>query len=353
MNGTYNVFIKNRRLEYNFNLNSKVTVIRGDSASGKTTLHNMVSDYLLDMESSNIEVDITPHCNIVAYNSVFWDRGVRPDNSIVFIDEHFKYLSDHEFNSFLNTSNNYFVITDRDDTGNVDYGVKDIYELHTSQKYATLHRKYTNYFDIIEDVKNPGVLLSIDQIDTIITEGSKLGCDFYEHLYNKNTISAYNNVKIEEKIRKNIDNNLFVVVDGSAFGKFIQAIDILVSEHPNIHLFAPESFEYLLLKANILERTKLTESMYYNNILVSDILNAPEDYIDITKYTREQYYTAILKQCMAKTKHPYNKATKDAFYHSPKLLSDARKIIPIQVNNFSKNLKKSSKDKTKKMNLKF
>lgn len=351
MNGIYNIFIKNRRLEYNFNLNSKVTIIRGNSASGKTTLHNIISDYLLDSESSNIDISITPQCNIIAYDSVFWDRGDRPDNSIVFIDEHFRYLNDHEFNRFLNTSNNYFVITDRDDTGNIDYGIKDIYELHTSQKYATIFRRYSNYFDIIKDIDNPGTLLSINKINTIITEDSKLGCDFYKHLYGKNTVSAYNNVQIEDKIKENIDDNLFVVVDGSAFGKFIQSVDILVNENENIHLFAPESFEYLLLKSNILKRVNLDEAMYYNDVHIDDILEAPENYIDITRYTREQYYTEILNKCMAKTRHPYSKSTKDTFYFSPKLLSDARKIIPIKVDNFLENTVKLSKDGIKKMSL--
>lgn len=351
MDGTYNLFIKNRRLEYNFNLNSKFTIIRGDSASGKTTLHNIISNYLIDSESSNIDISITPRCDIIAYNSIFWDCGVKPDNSIVFIDEHFRYLSDPEFNRFLNTSNNYFVITDRDDTVNIDYSIKDIYELHTSQKCVTTFRKYSNYFDIINDIANPGASISINKIDTIITEDSKLGCDFYKHLYGKNTISAYNNTQIENKIKENIDDDLLVVVDGSAFGKFMQSVDILVNENENIHLFAPESFEYLLLKSNILKRANLDEAMYYNNVHIDNILEAPENYIDITRYTREQYYTEILNKCMAKTRHPYSKSTKDAFYFSTKLLSDARKIIPIKVDNFLENPVKLSEDEVKKMSL--
>ena len=42
MKGKYKVVVKNNRLHYEFEIKRNITIIRGDSATGKTTLINML-----------------------------------------------------------------------------------------------------------------------------------------------------------------------------------------------------------------------------------------------------------------------------------------------------------------------
>lgn len=45
MKGEYRVFVQNRRVRYGFVIHRNITVIKGDSATGKTTLVNMIQEY--------------------------------------------------------------------------------------------------------------------------------------------------------------------------------------------------------------------------------------------------------------------------------------------------------------------
>ena len=42
MRGKYRVVVKNKRLHYEFEIKRNITIIKGDSATGKTTLINMI-----------------------------------------------------------------------------------------------------------------------------------------------------------------------------------------------------------------------------------------------------------------------------------------------------------------------
>lgn len=48
MRGTYEIRVENRRMQYKFTVRRNITVIRGDSATGKTTLVLSVSEPLLN-----------------------------------------------------------------------------------------------------------------------------------------------------------------------------------------------------------------------------------------------------------------------------------------------------------------
>ena len=45
MRGTHRVAVRNRRVQFTLELERNITVIRGDSATGKTTLMGMLRDY--------------------------------------------------------------------------------------------------------------------------------------------------------------------------------------------------------------------------------------------------------------------------------------------------------------------
>ena len=46
MKGKHRIIVSTKRLKYDFELRRNLTVIRGDSATGKTTLVDMIRDYV-------------------------------------------------------------------------------------------------------------------------------------------------------------------------------------------------------------------------------------------------------------------------------------------------------------------
>ena len=45
MKGNYEIIVKNARIQYKFTLERNITVLKGDSATGKTTLIDMISAF--------------------------------------------------------------------------------------------------------------------------------------------------------------------------------------------------------------------------------------------------------------------------------------------------------------------
>ena len=51
MNGSFHVIVQNRYLKYEFDIRRNLTIIKGDSATGKTTLVEMIREARLDARS--------------------------------------------------------------------------------------------------------------------------------------------------------------------------------------------------------------------------------------------------------------------------------------------------------------
>ena len=58
MKGKYEVIVQNRRLQYKFTINRNITVLRGDSATGKTTLIDMIAAYQQNGAASGITMSV-------------------------------------------------------------------------------------------------------------------------------------------------------------------------------------------------------------------------------------------------------------------------------------------------------
>ena len=56
MKGKYSILVQNNRLRYEFTIYRNITIIRGDSATGKTTLLELLAAYYRDGESSGVIV---------------------------------------------------------------------------------------------------------------------------------------------------------------------------------------------------------------------------------------------------------------------------------------------------------
>lgn len=59
MKGQHRIVIRNKRIQYDFVLKRNLTVIRGDSATGKTTLIDMVREFV------KTEKPVASLCNVI------------------------------------------------------------------------------------------------------------------------------------------------------------------------------------------------------------------------------------------------------------------------------------------------
>ena len=64
MKGIHRVVIQNKRIRYDFELRRNLTVLRGDSATGKTTLIEMIQEFINNGEDSSIELRCDKSCYV-------------------------------------------------------------------------------------------------------------------------------------------------------------------------------------------------------------------------------------------------------------------------------------------------
>lgn len=66
MKGNIRIVISTKKLHYELNLRRNITIIQGDSASGKTTLIQILSDYLSGRIGPGTEVVCDKKCAILS-----------------------------------------------------------------------------------------------------------------------------------------------------------------------------------------------------------------------------------------------------------------------------------------------
>lgn len=86
MRGKHRIIIQNNRLHYEFEIKRNITIIQGDSATGKTTLINMLRQVENLGDSSGIDVISDVPCRILEGRN--WKILLENmSGNIIFIDE--------------------------------------------------------------------------------------------------------------------------------------------------------------------------------------------------------------------------------------------------------------------------
>ena len=133
MKGKYSILVQNNRLRYEFTIYRNITIIRGDSATGKTTLLDLLAAYYRDGESRGVIVRCEVPCVVIG--GQHWRESLAPiHGSIVFIDECNSFVKSEDFAISIKESDNYFVIITRNDLPNLPYSVNEIYGIRQSNK---------------------------------------------------------------------------------------------------------------------------------------------------------------------------------------------------------------------------
>ena len=147
MRGRHALRIQSAHLRYDLEFSRNVTVIQGNSATGKTTLVDMVQEYLLNGSDTGISLVCDCPCRVVA-GSTWREQLATINDSIVFIDEGNRFVSSVDFAQAVRGSGNYFVIVTREALDNLPYSVTEIYGIKSSGKYGSLEPVYHEMYRI-------------------------------------------------------------------------------------------------------------------------------------------------------------------------------------------------------------
>lgn len=242
MKGKIKIVVSTKRLRYELNLRRNITIIQGDSASGKTTLIQILSDYLSGRTGPGTEVVCNRKCAVLSgdmENALIQLRLL--SNAVVFVDEQEKFLHTKAFARAVLTSDCYFVLITRDGLNMLPYSVNEIYYL-----------------------KNSGY------------------------------------------------------VDGAAFGADMQSAMHAIEVNPGSYVWAPESFEYLILHSGIIQAEGI------HNLLAN-----PADFIESSEYSSwERFFTQLLEDLTRNSIYAYNKKKLNPNYLTKGNIDKIKKLLP-------------------------
>ena len=322
MKGRHHIVIESGNLKYEFEIKRNITVILGESATGKTTLIDLLNESGRRKRSGAVRIQSDVPCAVYLAGEDNWEYELRGlSGNIVFFDEDYRFIFTKEFAKFVSTADNYFVFITRKPLKNLPYSINEIYGIRTTGKYHFPEQVYQEFYPIYrEDI----VLKAGDAKLMVLVEDKESGYEFYKKLAkHEEVISAEGNASVFPKmIESSLDNRLLVIADGAAFGAYIDTVVRYAEMKGNIGLFFPESFEWMVLKSNILGDSDIDK-----------ILRNPEDYIDSSQYISwERYFTSLLIERTKDNEYMrYSKTKLSGFYLTDGSVGKISGVIPEEI----------------------
>jgi hypothetical protein len=204
MKGSYNFKVKSKKTLFEFTVKRNITIIKGDSASGKTTLLHMLYEYLRVGKE------------------------------------------------------NYFVLVTRSPLKMLPYSVHEIYKIITSGKHTDVRESYHELSELYSNYPD----VTNNKMNYVLSEDSNSGYQFFCKLFDKSeVISANGNGNIIYEIQKIGSGDILVIVDGAAFGAQIEnCLEFFESMNTQrVSIWWPESFEFLILSSGLFETESLNK----------------------------------------------------------------------------------------------
>ncbi|MBR6897300.1 MAG: hypothetical protein IKN24_03935 [Lachnospiraceae bacterium] len=150
MIGKYDIELYNNRVHYFLTVKRNITILQGNSATGKTELIRLIQQYENLGDSSGITLICNAQCRVLM--GADWElRLASMHDNIIFIDETAAFLRSKNFAEMVRGLDNYFVIVTRDSLSELPYSVEEIYGLRNvsdSQKYKTYKRVYNEMYKL-------------------------------------------------------------------------------------------------------------------------------------------------------------------------------------------------------------
>lgn len=304
MRGVHDVVVRNNKVQIKITVSRNLTILQGKSATGKTTLLELIAAYDELGANSGVVINCDVPCKILAGRN--WLRDLSfIENSIVFIDEDSSFMKSHEFAHAARCSSNYYVLVARESLPQLPYSVDEIYGLkntnRSTTKYPVYSRTYASTYRIYGKSEFDGAKPQV-----VIVEDSNSGYEFFAVLC-KNSgipcISAGGKSNIYDIALNRKERDILVIADGAAFGPEMEFL-VSLQRFKRIKLFLPESFEWLVLKSGLFP-DKRTQEM----------LRSPASYIESADFfSWEQFFTHELIEKTRGTFLAYSKSRLNESY---------------------------------------
>ncbi len=335
MKGSYHFRVKSKKLLFDFTIRRNITVIKGESATGKTTLLHMMYEYLRVGRESGFSVttDIDYFVYLRREVGRTWkDVLYSLENTVIFIEENNNFVFSKEFADFVKKSGNYFVLVNRSPFKMLPYSIHEIYEIVTDgnridikESYHQLKELYSNY-----------PVAQNNKMEIVVTEDSNSGFQFFSCFFrNRKVVSSCGNSTVLNKIQEFDTGDILSIVDGAAFGAMVESCLEYFSTRisQRISIWMPESFEYLVLKSGLIPSKEL-----------SKILASTSDYVETKEYESwERYFTQLLISMTSGKTYQYSKKVLDEYYLRERSIQQITE-------NFPKAIKAVSGDGTRPLN---
>lgn len=252
-------------------------------------------------ESSGIDVISDVPCKILEGSN--WKIILENSaGNIFFTDEESSFVNTEEFASMIRESDNYFVLITRENLYNLPYSADEIYGLHESGKYNDTRKVYQQMYHIYSIEEKFPI-----EPEKIIVEDSNSGYEFFKKISAEKNIaclSAGGKSNIFSLIKRQSAGEICVVADGAAIGPEMNRLYKETLKKKNIHLYLPESFEWLILSSGLISDKD-----------IKTMLEEPENYIDSTEYfSWERFFTKLLVTRTEETYLKYSKSKLNSNY---------------------------------------
>lgn len=323
MKGSYWFRAKSKKVLFEFSIRRNITVIKGDSATGKTTLLRILYEYLRMGKQSGYAVSTNVSYYVYIRDEVGrdWKDALYPlKNTVVFIEENNEFVFTKEFASFVKKSGNYFVFVTRAPLKMLPYSIHEIYEIITDEKRTDIKESYHEFREIYSNYP----IIENNKIQNIVTEDSNSGYQFWTHAFkNSHVTSSNGNGNLIKQVEELGPGDALVIADGAAFGSLMESCmsSFQVQTDRRISLWLPESFEYLILKSGVLKSEKITQ-----------ILENISEYVECEKYESwESFFTELLVTLTAGGVEKYSKNVLNAYYLQDWIVDKIKGQLPIEV----------------------
>ena len=317
MKVSHRIIVESRKVKYDFTVKRNITILTGDSGSGKTVLMELIRDYRRYGADSGVQVSCDCECRTIENED--WERTIQEASPcIFFIDEGNRFLYTKNFARAVQQSEHYFVIATREKLPMLPYSMNEIYGFRKSGKFHEAKQTYNEIYRIYGDFTEGQKVTP----EFVITEDSNSGYDFFKSLADKKEIPCISakgksNIISTLQERKKAEDRILVIVDGAAFGAEAKDVVTYLKTYGGA-LYAPESFEWMILTAGVIPGKSQKE-----------ILAEPENYIESAKFVSwERFFTDLL---ITETQNDpvwaYSKKKLPSAYLSAKVMTAMQKVM--------------------------
>lgn len=148
MRGEFKVKVRNSRNNYTFSLRRNITVLKGESGRGKTTLFDMIHEHNRFGKESGISISCDRE--LIAVMGDTWENEIVGNpGKIIVIDEDSHFIRSKDFARVVRGSDNYYLLITRNYLAELPISVDEIYELKgaKNKKFSRVYSDADRYYE--------------------------------------------------------------------------------------------------------------------------------------------------------------------------------------------------------------